>query len=199
YQSGYGWDWENPHLEIWLKKKDDPDYLKKIELKVGRTAGVEGEDILLTATRFLPDFVLDENNRPQTRSLEPRNPAAFISGSRDGAEIFSGWIFAKFPDFAQMHQAAETEFKPELKDVQAPQYSVIQTAKDPGVSFIWIGCTVLMLGLFLAFYWPTREIRLVLEDTQGRTNLFAGGVASKSREAFQAEFEALIKTLRKTK
>jgi cytochrome c biogenesis protein len=199
YQSGYGWDWENPTLEVWLKKKDEPDFLKKVWLRVGQTAGVEGEDITLTATRFLPDFVLDEKNQPSTRSLEPRNPAAFIRGERGGAEVFSGWIFAKFPDFAQMHQAEETEFRPELKDVQAPQYSILQTAKDPGVPLIWVGCGALMFGLFLAFYWPPREVRLVLQESQGKTELSAGGLASKSREAFQWEFETIMKTLRKTK
>ena len=166
---------------------------------MGQTAGVEGEDITLTATQFLPDFVLDEKNQPSTRSLEPRNPAVFIRGERGGAEVFSGWIFAKFPDFAQMHQAEETEFKPELKDVQAPQYSVLQTAKDPGVGLIWVGCGALMFGLFLAFYWPPREVRLVLQESQGKTELSAGGIASKSREAFQSEFETIMKTLRKTK
>ncbi len=199
YQSGYGWDWENPTLEVWLKKKSDPDYLKKMWLRVGQPSAVEGEEITLTAARFLPDFVLDENNRPSNRSLEPRNPAVLIRGERSGAEIFSGWIFANFPDFAQMHQAEETEFKPELKDVQAPQYSVLQTAKDPGVSLIWAGCTALMIGLFLAFYWPTREIRIVLAESQGKTELTGGGIASKGREAFQTEFDSIIETLRKTK
>lgn len=199
YQSGYGWDWENPDLEVWLKKKDDAEYLKKIQLKVGQSVLVNGEDLSLMAVRFLPDFVLDENNQPTTRSLEPRNPAAFVRGEREGAEIFSGWIFAKFPDFAQMHQAEETEFKPELRDVQAPQYSVLQTAKDPGVPLIWVGCTALMLGLFLAFYWPPREIRLVLEESQGKTEVTAGGLTGKSREAFQTEFDGIIQTLRKMK
>ena len=199
YQSGYGSDWEKPELEVWLKKKSDPGYLKNIWLRIGQPAAVEGEDITLTATRFLPDFVLDEKNQPSTRSLEPNNPAALIRGERGGAEVFSGWIFVKFPDFAQMHQAQESEFKPELKDVKAPQYSVLQTAKDPGVSLIWVGCAVLMLGLFLAFYWPTREIRLVLEESQGKTEISGGGISAKSREAFQSEFDHIMSVLRKTK
>jgi cytochrome c biogenesis protein len=199
YQSGYGADWEKPKLEVYLKKKGDPGFLRTIWLEVGRPAAVEGEDIVLTVSRFLPDFVLDENNQPSTRSLDPNNPAALIRAERAGAELFSGWIFAKFPDFAQMHQAAETEFKAELRDVKAPQYSVIQTARDPGVSLIWVGCAVLMLGLFLAFYWPTREVRLVIEESQGKTELTAGGITAKSREAFQAEFESIMSALRKIK
>jgi cytochrome c biogenesis protein len=199
YQSGYGSDWENPELEVWLKKKSDPGYLKTLWLRVGQPAAVEGKDITLTATRFLPDFVLDEKNQPSTRSLELNNPAALIRGERAGTELFSGWIFAKFPDFAQMHQAQESEFKPELKDVKAPPYSVLQTAKDPGVSLIWIGCAMLMVGLFLAFYWPTREVRFVLEESQGKTEIAAGGISAKSREAFQTEFDSIMSALRKTK
>ena len=198
YQSGYGSDWEKPELEVWLKKKSDPGYLKTIRLEVGRPVPVEGEDITLTVSRFLPDFILDEKNQPSTRSLDLNNPAALIRAERAGTELFSGWIFAKFPDFAQMHQAAESEFKAELKDVRAPQYSVIQTAKDPGVSLIWVGCAALMLGLFLAFYWPPREIRLVLEDGQGKMEISAGGITAKSREAFQTEFESIMTALRKT-
>jgi cytochrome c biogenesis protein len=197
YQSGYGSNWENPELEVWLKKKSDLGYLKNIRLRIGQPATVDGEDLTLTATRFLPDFVLDEKNQPSTRSLEPNNPAVLIRGERAGAEVFSGWIFAKFPDFAQMHQAKESEFKPELKDVKAPQYSVLQTAKDPGVSLIWVGCAVLMLGLFIAFYWPTREIRLVLEESQGKTEIAAGGISAKSQEGFQSEFERIMNALRK--
>jgi len=199
YQSGYGSDWENPELQVWLKKKNDPGYLKTIWLRVGQPTAVEGEDLVLTATRFLPDFVLDEKNQPSTRSLELNNPAVLIQGERYGAEVFSGWIFAKFPDFAQMHQAQEGEFKPELKDAKAQPYSVLQTAKDPGVSLIWVGCAVLMLGLFLAFYWPTREIRLVLEESQGKTEISAGGISAKSREVFQSEFDGIMSALRKTK
>jgi cytochrome c biogenesis protein len=98
-----------------------------------------------------------------------------------------------------MHQVEEADYKVELRDVQAPQYSVLQTAKDPGVSLIWVGCGVLMLGLFLAFYWPTREIRFVLEESQNRTDLTVGGITAKSREAFQSEFDVIVASLRKTK
>jgi len=199
YQSGYGWDWQNPSLEIRIKKKSDAAYLQKLRLFVGKAASLEGESLEVTATRFFPDFILDENNQPATRSLEPNNPAAFIEGKQGEETVFSGWVFAKFPEFTSMHSAKETDLVIELKEVEAPQYSVIQVAKDPGVTLIWIGCTLLMAGLFLAFYWPTREIRLVLETIQGKTEITAGGISAKSREAFEAEFNGIMNSLRKTK
>jgi cytochrome c biogenesis protein len=198
YQSGYGWDWENPWLEIWVKKKEDPAYLKKVRVKVGEKTALEGEGLELRALQFIPDFVLGENNEPTTRSMDPNNPAALIEGWQGSEKIFSGWVFAKFPDFSRLHSGAkETSLSLELKDVQSPSYSVIHVAKDPGVSFIWIGCALLMTGLFLAFYWPTRELKIILEDSQGKTEVTAGGMATKSRESFQIEFASIINSIRK--
>ena len=56
-----------------------------------------------------------------------------------------------------------------------------------------------MAGLGLAFYWPTWEIKAVLEETQGKTDIILGGLAAKSREAFAAEFEAIAAALRRSK
>jgi len=63
---------------------------------------------------------------------------------------------------------------------------------------IWVGCLLVSAGFFLAFYWPPREIRAVLEEGRDRTEVTAGGVAAKSRESFQAEFEAIIDSLRRS-
>ena len=199
YQSGYGWDWENPELELRLKKKSDPGFLKELRVRPGERAPVDAEGLEVQVSRFIPDFVLDERNQPSTRSAQPNNPAAFIEGRRGAETVFSGWVFARFPDFTRLHGAEETDLAFELKDVKAPEYSVIQSAKDPGALWIWVGCTLLMAGLFLAFYWPTREVRLVLEESQGRTELTAGGQSPKSAEAFTAEFEDLMSVLRKAR
>lgn len=199
YQSTYGWDWQNPSLEIWAKKNTDPDFSKKILLRAGEKAVLEEENIEISVLNFVPDFMLNERNQVTTRSLEPNNPAAFLEGWQDGEKIFSGWIFAKFPDFARMHSDAETDLKFELKDFEAPQYSGIQMSKDPGVNLIWTGCIILMMGLCLAFFWLPREIKILVEEVQGKTEVLAIGLATKNKEAFQSEFEGLITALRRSK
>ena len=67
----------------------------------------------------------------------------------------------------------------------------------PTLGLIWAGCALVLLGLFLAFYWPPREIRVVLEASQGRVDLAAGGLASKGRDAFQAEFDSILGSIRR--
>jgi cytochrome c biogenesis protein len=206
YQTSYGFNWDNPGVEVWAKKKSDPAFLRKLKVKVGERASLDDPDkTTLAVTKFLPDFVLGDNNEPVNRSNQPNNPAAFVEGMRDGAPVFSGWIFANYPDFAQMHAASgkaaatTSDLTFELKSFDAGQFSVLEAAKDPGVPLIWLGCGLLMAGLALAFYWPTWEIKAVIEDAQGKSDIVVGGLAAKSREAFAVEFEAFASALRKGK
>lgn len=197
YQSGYGWDWQSPKLAILVKKSSEPTFEERVELGVGEKHSLKKEDLEISAIRFLPDFVLDEKKQPATRSLEPNNPAVFLEGWKGEEKVFSGWVFANFPDFGRLHGTTVAELSFELKDINAPQYSVLQMAKDPGVAFIWAGCTVLMVGLFLAFYWPSREMRIILEEANGKCEVIAGGIAGKGWESFQKEFSAIMDALRR--
>ena len=199
YQSGYGWNWTNPSVEIWVKKRNDPSFLKKIELNLGQRIRLDEDAIDVAVLQFIPDFVIGEKGQITTRSLEPNNPAAFIEGWQAEEKIFSGWIFTRFPDFDRIHSEKETNLAFELKNFKAGQYSVIQASRDPGVNFIWAGCTLTMVGLFFAFYWPPREIKAVLEETERKTGITIGGLASKSRDAFQSEFEKITTSLRRLK
>jgi len=199
YQSSYGWDWTNTWLEVLVKKNSDPSFLKKIEAKVGESVRLEGENIQIALLQFIPDFVINEKNEITSRSSQPDNPAAFIEGWQDNKKIFSGWIFSRFPDFSRIHSEQKLDFSFELKNFTAGQFSVIQAASDPGASFIWLGCGLVMLGLLLAFYWPSREIRVILEERQRQTEFLAGGISAKSREAFESEFKEIMSSIRRMK
>ena len=199
YQSSYGINWENPSLEIQIKKKSDPSFADTKILKIGEEALLSGSDIKITAIRFIPDFILGENNQVATRSLQPNNPAVLLEGWQNKEKVFSGWVFAKFPDFDQMHAVKESDLAFQFIDIHAASYSGIQMSRDPGVNLIWIGCTFMMLGLFIAFYWPLSEIRIMLEENQDHIEITAGGLSPKNTEAFQAAFNKITTTLRNTK
>jgi cytochrome c biogenesis protein len=198
YQSSVGWDWKNPTLEVWATKNSNPSLQKKTFLRLGEIGIWEEENLEFTVLRFVPDFII-EGNQVRTRSLDPNNPAVFIDVFRGEDKISSGWIFAKFPDFSQMHSEEEADFKFELKDIQAAQYSGIQMSKDPGVNFIWLGCALLMIGLFMAFYWPPRDIRFILKDVEGKTEIISAGRSIKSKLTLESEFTRIMTSLRSSK
>jgi len=202
YQQSYGWDWTRSRVVLELRKPGDPAVLKTVTLGVGQRAAVESPDVTgVIVRRFVPDFVIGEGNQIQSRSEEPDNPAALVEAWKGEERVFSGWVFAKFPDFGQGHAPGKAADAPKLavvlKDYSAAPYSVLEAAKDPGANLIWLGCLLISVGFFLAFYWPPREIRVVLEESQGKVDLAAGGQASKSREAFQAEFDGIFESIRR--
>jgi cytochrome c biogenesis protein len=195
YQTSYGLDWQ---LELELKKRADPSFSKTVSLRAGESAAVGDADVTRVAVReFVPDFVLGEGNKVQSRSQEPRNPAAYVEAWKGEERVFVSWVFAKYPDFGQGHNDARPAVSFVLKRHEAAAFSVLEAARDPGANFIWLGSLLVVTGLFLAFYWPPREIRAVLEETQGKVEVTAGGQAAKSREAFQAEFDAIFDEIRR--
>ena len=197
YQQSYGFDWQSPTVEIWAKKQDNPDYVGKVRFRMGERAELEGEGLQVTALQFVPDFIIGENGQVATRSQQPNNPAVYIEGFQGDTLVFSGWIFAQFPDFSRIHSEEETNLTFELRDYQGGEISVLEVSKDPGANLIWLGCAFLVTGLGLAFYWPPREIKWVLDSSQSKTEITAGGIASKNKEAFVAEFESIMTTLRR--
>jgi cytochrome c biogenesis protein len=202
YQQSYGWDWSRSRIVLELRKPGEPTVLKTVTLNVGQRAAVESPDVTsVIVRRFVPDFVIGEGNQIQSRSEEPNNPAAQVEAWKGEERVFSSWVFAKFPDFGQGHAPNQAADAPKLavvlKDYSAASYSVLEAAKDPGANLIWLGCLLVSVGFFLAFYWPPREIRVVLEESQGKVDLAAGGQAAKSREAFQAEFDGIFESIRR--
>jgi cytochrome c biogenesis protein len=199
YQSSYGRDWNNSRLDILVKKPREENEMERIRISIGEKYVLKDGRTEVAALRFVPDFVIAEGNRVATRSLQPNNPAVYLESQRNGEIIFKAWIFTKFPDFSQSHAGGEQSISFALQDFQAPQYSGIQVTKDPGTNIIWVGCTLLMLGLFVAFYWPNRTLRFQLIGSGPYTEIKAGGKSKKSREEFHKEFHAIISELRSSK
>ena len=73
-------------------------------------------------------------------------------------------------------------------------YTGLQVAKDPGVWVVWAGCTLMVVGISLAFFFSHR--RIWIRTTQGRIAI--GGTASKNQAAFQLAFEDLLEKLKKS-
>jgi cytochrome c biogenesis protein len=199
YQSAFGFDWDDSTLEFRIGKKREAGPGRTIKIRVGVKTALGDEDgTEFAVRRFIPDFVIDENNAPGARSDQLNNPAALVEGWSGGRKVVEGWVFAAYPDFTRLRGEAAADWTIELRNADAPQFSVIQAARDPGVPLIWLGCFLVMAGLFLAFYRPTREIRMVLEGA-GKTEIVAGGIAAKSRDRFEAEFARVIAGLRRSK
>jgi cytochrome c biogenesis protein len=72
-------------------------------------------------------------------------------------------------------------------------YTGLQVAKDPGVEIVWLGCFLMVFGIFAAFFMSHRRIWVRIQN--GTVTI--GGNTSKNQGAFQQTFEALVDKLKK--
>lgn len=75
----------------------------------------------------------------------------------------------------------------------ARMYTGLQVNKDPGVWVVWLGCTMMCLGLCIAFFMSHKRVWIVVQHGYARMY----GNASKNQPAFLTEFDALGEELHK--
>ena len=67
----------------------------------------------------------------------------------------------------------------------------LQVAKDPGIWIVYIGCGLLMVGLYMAFFLSHKRIWLYQQITNDRGLVYLAGSSSKNKPAFLILFSRL--------
>jgi cytochrome c biogenesis protein len=102
-------------------------------------------------------------------------------------------IYANHPELnirnAQEHNGTVVL---QYKGNQKKMYTGLQVAKDPGVWIVWLGCALMVLGIYGAFLVSHRRVWIRLQN--GHVTI--GGNASKNQAAFEPYFEGLVKKLK---
>lgn len=98
--------WESVKLLITDKKTNKQE---TAEVKIGDKYKVRGSGIVIHVGQLLPDFRMDALTMT-SMSNEPNNPAVNVTIVEGGKEIFTGWLYSRFPD---------------VHPFEHPQYAVI--------------------------------------------------------------------------
>lgn len=67
----------------------------------------------------------------------------------------------------------------------------LQVAKDPGVWIVYLGCGLMLLGLYMAFFQSHRRIWLFHDTSAANQKLILGGNSNKNKIAFKQLFTKL--------
>jgi len=111
-------------------------------------------------------------------------PAARIEVTRKGAAPQTFISFKNFPDVnAQRGDALIFGYE----GTNARMYTGLQVAKDPGVWVVWLGCTLMVIGIGVAFFMSHKRIWVVV--SKGHAHIY--GNASKNQAGFQIQFEEI--------
>ena len=75
-----------------------------------------------------------------------------------------------------------------LKNFQHVQASVFQMARAPGTKTVYLGCLLLVLGIFTMFYVRERRLWLWLKDTEAGTQILMAMSSPRRTLDFEKEF-----------
>lgn len=160
----------------------------------------------LKLSDVFPDFGLDDQNRPMTKSRDPNNPAfVFIVTGPDLPT--DGEIYIYFPLPSQEDKTLEKQINDsfqksgnnsgrftfdvgKMENVQFSQYtSDLNVRVDRAMPYVWVGAGISMIGLVMGFYWQHRRVWTRIDDGA----LTLGAHTNKNTYGIRAEVAAALK------
>ncbi|MFZ5762071.1 MAG: cytochrome c biogenesis protein ResB [Thermodesulfobacteriota bacterium] len=73
----------------------------------------------------------------------------------------------------------------------------LQVAKDPGVWVVYIGCGLMLLGLYVAFFLSHRRIWVYIKPEGSASRVLLAGSSNKNRVGFERNFAELTEAITK--
>jgi cytochrome c biogenesis protein len=145
----------------------------------------------------LPDgsslHVLEATNDVSQFASGVSGPAAQVELHASNGKTESFVVYADHPELNIQH-AEEHGAGPVIhyKGAEERMYTGLQVAKDPGVEVVWLGCILMIIGIYAAFFMSHRRIWVRIQN--GAVTI--GGNASKNQADFQQAFEGIVDRLK---
>jgi len=186
YQSGYGQTMTNA-AEVELSGNDG-QLMGKFHIHKGEMFQVPDTQLKIKMVELVPDFIRDSAGHVHTRSMEPRNPAALLE-LYEGDELKERvWSFLRFPDF---HGSGKSGYSLKFLSISTADYTILQISSDPGLSIVWLGCLLMVIGMFFSFYLSYKRIWIRISPDKEKDVMEVGGRSYKDRTGFEKEFARL--------
>ena len=176
YQSSYG-----SEAEVILQARQrDGDGSHDFRLKRGDRVKLPGHDVVVQLLGYFPEV----HNRGEGVQL------ALFSRDQIPQRI---WLFREVPDYDEKRGGA---FIFALKDILVKNFTVLQVSRDPGVWVVWIGCTLMVSGIVLAFFVPHRRLWVHVSREEGKPpKVLLGGNTHRNRVSFERAFGETVRCL----
>jgi cytochrome c biogenesis protein len=149
----------------------------------------QGESVQLPGGRSM--HVTESTQDVRQFIPQMSGPAARIEVHSPGKQPDSFIVFRNFPKLDE-DRGGDLIFSYDGSDEKF--YTGLQVAKDPGVWVVWFGCTLMVIGIIMAFFMSHKRIWVRI-SSNGR--VVVAGSASKNQPAFQGTFEELTGKMEK--
>jgi len=122
-----------------------------------------------------------------------------LSGPAAQLEIYSASgaankiiAYGNYPEInSQQARENKNNFIIHYAGLEEKMYTGLQVAKDPGVWVVWLGCLLMVVGIYAAFFMSHRRIWVRIE----KGTVTIGGNTNKNQSGFAQNFDALVEKL----
>ena len=168
-----------------------------LELRFNQPVNLDPETTV-TLVEFLPDaFVRDGQVFKKTENLGNLAFALEVA-DRSGNSATKVWLFPAERDVLGAENV-KYQFKNPVsaKDIDFSPVTGLEVSYEPGQWFVWAGCLLMGVGLFVAFYMVHMRIWAVeVADAHGRLVLWIGGAANKNKDRFEQKYAEVVAEIR---
>lgn len=166
---------------------------REVTLRMNEPIGLD-PTTTVTLAEFIPDFFI-RDNQVFKRSDDVVNPAFRLEIKKaDGERAATQWIF---PAYNPVGQGQEADYRFEYRDLLTGYFTGLEVSHEPGQWLVWVGCVLMGVGLFVAFYMVHMRLWIVaLPDARGKLVLWIGGQANKNKDRFEQKFEDVVERIR---
>jgi cytochrome c biogenesis protein len=157
---------------------------------VARKDGTPVSMLALTANEPVPiDGYGNVRGVNYEQNFQGSGPALQVVVEKPGQPAAWFWLIQGRPDLDRK-RADSLVFS--FRGLSSKMFTGLQVAKDPGVNIVWLGCTLMVIGLIMAFFLSHQRVWVRLaQGTDGRVEVVLAGSASRNRLAFEKRFEKL--------
>ena len=168
------------------------------------------KSIAFDVVDFYPEFGMTSGADGKTvafsKSEKLKNPAIKIRYKDFLSKMKHDYLFmgqrssihddGSRPWFVRFHKAVKTgdsyQLQCELFKRESKPVTGVSIQYDPGTNFVWVGCTLMMIGMAFSFFMERKQIWVKVE---GNGKVLVAGKATKFPALFKEEFSSFSKKL----
>lgn len=180
YQSSYG------NSGSYTFKAGDPKGGQEVTLTLDSNSSATLPD---GSTMHVIESVQDVS--PYMKGLH--GPAARIEvHPANGSQPQTLVAFANHPELNRQQAKENNSMVIDYLGGEERPYTGLQVNKDPGVWVVWIGCILMCLALYVAFFMPHQRLWVRMNEDE----IVVAGHTTRGQEAFRSSMEELLGSIR---
>lgn len=147
-----------------------------------------GNQVEVKVAEYYPDFALDEQNQPITKSEEPNRPAFIFELRPKGEKEWErSWVIAG-QDLD--HLSKENKYDIDFAGFQMKNKTGLMVRTDKTLPYLFIGAFISLIGLVMGFYWQHRRLWVKWEDGK----LVLGAHTNKNWFSLRYELQKIMQS-----